>query len=212
MQTRIFKRKLLIIGRSGIAVEVRKRCLHRNLQPPIGKPVSINQRWRREETGNKKVLLGEHDRLHSGNFKALAATHVLASHHIVAAQHIGFRLGKTSAVSFVSAAGKLILLGAHQPADFVFGGLLAMRTVQRRHLLFRTFIKKFALFHRVVGRRSQLGPTANRLYYCTSLRDELWQDESNGKEKESEAIHRGRSCKDHGPRTDRSATRVTDSA
>jgi hypothetical protein len=157
-------------------------------------------------------LLGKHDRLHSGNLKALPATHILASHHIVAAQHIGFGLGEAGAVSFVSAAGKLILLGAHQPADFVFGGLLAMRTVQRRQLLFRAFIKKFALFHRVVGRRSQLGPTADRLYYCTSPRDELWQDESNGKEEESETFHRSRSGKDHGPRADRSASRVTDSA
>jgi len=167
-----------------------------------------------EERGNGKlkVLLGKHDRLHSGYLKALAATHVLASHHIVAAEHIGFRLGETSAVSFVSAAGKLIPLGAHQPADFVLGGLLAMRTVQRRHLLFRTFIEKFALFHRVVCGRSQPLRAVNRLYYCTSPRDELWQDESNGKEEESEAIHRGRSCKDHGPRTDRSAPGVTDSA
>jgi hypothetical protein len=103
----------------------------------------------------KIKLLGKHNRLDSGNLKAFAATHVLAGHHVVAAQHIGFRLGETSAVSFVSAAGKLILLGAHQPADFVFGGLLAMRTVQRRHLFFRAFIKKFALFHRLFGGRSQ---------------------------------------------------------
>jgi hypothetical protein len=159
------------------------------------------------------VLLGKHDRLHSGNLEAFPATHVLASHHIVAAQHIRFRLGEAGAVSFVSASGKLILLGAHQPADFVFGGLLAMRTVQRRHLLFRAFIKKFALFHSLAGRRPQLGPTPDRLYYCTSPRDELWQDESNGKEEEEgETVYRSGSGEDDGTGTDRSAPGVTDSA
>src|SRR5580704_12456870 len=157
-------------------------------------------------------LLGKHDRLHSGNLKALPATHILASHHIVAAQHIGFGLGEAGAVSFVSAAGKLILLGAHQPADFVFGGLLAMRTVQRRQLLFRAFVKKFALFHRVVDGQSRPRPAANRLYYCTSPRDELWQDESNGKEEESETVYRGGRGEDDGKGTDRSAPGVTDSA
>jgi hypothetical protein len=29
-----------------------------------------------------------------------------------------------------------------------------MRTIQRRHLFFRPFIKKLAFFHRVVGRSS----------------------------------------------------------
>src|SRR5579863_6975517 len=104
--------------------------------------------------GDKKALLGKHDRLYAGNLEALAAAHILAGHHVIAAEHVGFGFSEAGAIALVGAAGKLFLLGAHQPVDFVFSGLLAMRTIQRRHLLFRPFIKKLAFFHRVVGRSS----------------------------------------------------------
>jgi|SRR5580658_6843505 hypothetical protein len=162
----------------------------------------------REERKRGEKLLGEHDRLHSGNLKALAAPHIFAGHHVIATQHVGLGFGEAGAVSFVSPARQLILLGAHQPADFVLGGLLAMRTVQGRCLFLRPFIKKIALFHKVVGAK----PTHSAKYYCTSLKDELWQDGSDGKKEEAEALHCGRSRKDHGPRTDRCAACVTSSS
>ena len=94
-----------------------------------------------------RLLFRKYDRLHAGNFEALSAAHVLASHHVVAAEHVGTGLGEAGAVAFVGSAGKLLFLGTYQPVDFVFGGLLAMGTVQRRNLLVRPFVKKFALVH-----------------------------------------------------------------
>jgi hypothetical protein len=120
----------------------------------MGKPVSINEWGKERKCEDKKELLGKHDRLHAGNLEALAASHILAGHHVIAAEHVGFGFSEAGAVAFVGAAGKLVLLGTHQPVDFVFSGLLAMRTIQRRQLLLRPFIKKLALFHRVVSRSS----------------------------------------------------------
>jgi len=102
--------------------------------------------WNRGNAGTKK-LVGKHDRLHSGNLETLAASHILASHHVVSSDHVGARFSEAGAVAFVGAPGKLILLGAHQPVDFVLGGLLAMGTVECRCFLFRTFVEKLALFH-----------------------------------------------------------------
>jgi hypothetical protein len=39
-----------------------------------------------------------------------------------------------------------------------------MRTIQRRHLLLRPFIKKLAFFHRVVGRSSLVFGQAAAIY------------------------------------------------
>ncbi|MGB8968851.1 MAG: hypothetical protein WCC16_08620, partial [Candidatus Sulfotelmatobacter sp.] len=47
----------------------------------------------------------------------------------------------------VGASGKLALLGAHDPGNFVLGGLMAMGTVQGCHLLLSALVKKIALFH-----------------------------------------------------------------
>ena len=70
--------------------------------------------------GAKKILLGRDliqkcHRLDPGNFKALAATQVLAHDHIVAANHVRLRFGKLGTVALVSASGELLLLGPHQP-------------------------------------------------------------------------------------------------
>ena len=61
------------------------------------------------------LLIEERDGLDSGNFKALAAADVLAHDHVVAADHIRLRFGKLGAITLVSAAGELLLLGPHQP-------------------------------------------------------------------------------------------------
>src|SRR5208282_1237267 len=107
-----------------------------------------------------RPLLGEHDRLHARNLKALAAAHVLARHQIVFAQHVGSRLGKSGAVALVGSARKLALLGSHHPGDFVLRRLVAVRAVQCRRLLFLPLVKKIALFHgvRLSSAGSELRP------------------------------------------------------
>jgi hypothetical protein len=93
--------------------------------------------------------------LQAGNLEAFAAADVFAGHHVVFAQHVGAGFGEAGAVALVGAAAELALFGANDPGDFILGGLLAVGTVQIRHLLFWTFVEKFALFHKtVVGRWS----------------------------------------------------------
>ena len=102
------------------------------------------------------MLFRNHRRL-SGDFEAFAAAHVFAGHHVVFADHVGAGFGEAGAIAFVGASGKLALLSAHHPGDFILGGLMAMRTVQRGRFFFLTFIEKFTFFHKpslVVSRSS----------------------------------------------------------
>jgi hypothetical protein len=92
-------------------------------------------------------LLGEDDGLHAGNLKAFAAAHILAGHQIVFAQHVGAGFGEAGAIALIGATRQLSLLGADNPGHFVFGGLMAMRTIERGHLSFWPFIEKVAFFH-----------------------------------------------------------------
>jgi hypothetical protein len=108
----------------------------------------------RYETGVHKVpvsldqtLFREHNRLQTRYFKALTAAHVLASHHVVFADHVGAGLGETSAVAFVRTASQLSFFCAHQPRHFIFGRLMAMGTIECGQLLFRPFVEKVAFFH-----------------------------------------------------------------
>src|SRR5580704_3851896 len=101
------------------------------------------------------MLLGENHRLEAGDFEAFAAADVFAGHHVVFAEHVGAGFGEAGAVALVGAAGELLLFGANNPGDFILGGLTAVGTVQVRQFLFRAFIEKFALFHKIaVGRWS----------------------------------------------------------
>jgi hypothetical protein len=91
--------------------------------------------------------VGENHRLHAGDLKPFAAAHILASHLVVFAQHIGARFGKAGTVALVGASAKLALLGAHDPGDFILAGLLAMRTVQGCRFPFSAFVEKISFFH-----------------------------------------------------------------
>jgi hypothetical protein len=95
------------------------------------------------------MLFRKHYRLHARNFEAFAAAHVLAGHHVVAAEHIGAGFGEAGAIALVGSAEQLLFLGTYQPIDFVLGGLLAMGTIQRRNFFVRPFVKKFSLVHRL---------------------------------------------------------------
>lgn len=72
--------------------------------------MAVKRGYRSEE-----LIVQKRDGLDSGHFKPLAAADVLAHCHIVTADHIRLRLGELGAVAFVSTAGELALLGAHQP-------------------------------------------------------------------------------------------------
>src|SRR5215470_19722560 len=95
-----------------------------------------------------RSLVEECHRLDSCHFKTLAATQVLAHNQIVAADHVGAGLGKFGAIALIGAWRKLSFLGAYQPGQFVFIGLLTMRAVQGVRLPGFFLVKKIALIHK----------------------------------------------------------------
>ena len=56
------------------------------------------------------------------------------------------------AIAIIGTARELPLFGADDPVDFVFAGLLAVRTVEIRRLLFQALVEKIAFFHESVVR------------------------------------------------------------
>src|SRR5215469_4649661 len=94
------------------------------------------------------TLFQKSHRLNTRNFKTLAATQVLAHNQIVATDHVGAGLGKFGAIALIGAWRKLSFLGAYQPGQFVFIGLLTMRAVQGVRLPGFFLVKKIALIHK----------------------------------------------------------------
>lgn len=94
-----------------------------------------------------EALFRKYHGLQTGDLKTLAAANVLAAHHVIFSQHVGFCFGKSGAVALIGVTRKLLFPGAHDPGNFIIPGLVAVWTVQSGLLLLRTFIKKFALFH-----------------------------------------------------------------
>ena len=76
------------------------------------------------------------------DLEALAAADVFATHLIVAAHHIGLRLGKAGAIPLIGIALQRCLLATHQPGDLVLPGLAAVGAGQRVGALLRPLIKK----------------------------------------------------------------------
>src|SRR5258706_14118134 len=105
---------------------------------------------------DERRLAQKRHALHACDLKALPAADILADHHVVAAKHIGLRLGKLRAVPVVGAGRQILFLGTHQPLDFILSRLMAMRAIQGRRLLIRPLVKKFALIHEVRSRVSVL--------------------------------------------------------
>lgn len=102
--------------------------------------------WDWEEA--RSVSVQERYALQSCYLEALAATHVLAGHHVVSPHHVGPSFGKAGAIALVGSAGKLLFLGADQPADFVLRRLMAVRTIQRVCFFVRSLVEKFPFVHR----------------------------------------------------------------
>jgi hypothetical protein len=87
------------------------------------------------------------DRLDARDLEALAAANILAGHHVVTADHIRLGFGELGAIALVGAAGKLLLLGTHQPGELIFTRLAAVRTGQRMRLFGFFFVKKVSFIH-----------------------------------------------------------------
>ena len=107
------------------------------------KPASINEGDRKRECG----LLGEHYRLHAGDFETLTAAHVFAGHKIIFTQHVRARFGETGAIALVGPARELSFLSAYDPSDLIFRRLMTMRAVQGGHLFFGPLVKEFFFVH-----------------------------------------------------------------
>src|SRR5258708_32047271 len=92
-------------------------------------------------------LFGENYRLHARDVETLPAAQILASHHVVFAQHVGAGFGEAGAIALVGATAELTLLSADYPVNFVLAGLLAVGTVERRRFFLLALVEKFAFFH-----------------------------------------------------------------
>src|SRR5579864_4899521 len=95
---------------------------------------------------NWAYLFRKHSRL-SRNVKPFPAPHILASHHVVFPHHVRPELGKARPVALVGPSRQLTLFGTHDPRNFILRRLVAMRTIQRRRLLFLLLVKEISLFH-----------------------------------------------------------------
>ena len=97
--------------------------------------------------GIHMLLLKERHALHARDLKPLPAADILANHHVVAPQHIGLCLGEFRAVTIICPWRQTLLLGSHQPLNFIFRRLMTVRTAQVRRFLIRPLVEKFALIH-----------------------------------------------------------------
>src|ERR1700690_2518404 len=124
---------------------------------------------------DRNLLIQKSHGLHAGNLETLTATQVFARYQVVAAHHVGTGLGELGAVTLVGASRKLALLGADEPAQVIFGGLMAMRAVEGRLASFLLLIVQIALVHHVLRAgcrpnpahhiRTQLQPCCEVLSY-----------------------------------------------
>jgi hypothetical protein len=101
-----------------------------------------------EHRGSWCDSVEESDGLDAGDFESLPATHILAHQHVVFAQHVRTCFGKARAVALIGASGKLPFFGTDDPEQFVFLGLVTMRTIQSCRFFFGPLVKKISLFHR----------------------------------------------------------------
>jgi hypothetical protein len=124
---------------------------------------------RREDTEvpskNKPSLrrlpkLDERYRLNPHHVETFPAPHILATHRVIAANHVALRLGKTSPVAVIGPSRQLGFLSPHHPVDLILTLLPTVRTRHHMRPLLRLFIKKVPLFHmHLAGRRPVLLPS-----------------------------------------------------
>ena len=103
--------------------------------------------WSSDCTFAERRSLSEDYRLHSGNIKPLPAPRVLALHEIIAAKHIGLRVGKFRAVTFVGVAAQYLLLGTHQPPDLVAVRVPAVQAREVRWLPSFRLVEEIPFIH-----------------------------------------------------------------
>ena len=100
---------------------------------------------RRRRTG--PLLRQKRQRLQPRNLERLAAADVGAGQFVVAAHHIGLRLGEAGSVALVGVARQLRPFAANYPGNFVFPRLAALGAGQSVAALLRRLVEKFPLFH-----------------------------------------------------------------
>jgi hypothetical protein len=83
------------------------------------------------------------------NLEGLAAADVGAGELVVAAHHIGLRLGKAGSIALVGSAGQLRTLAPHYPGDLVLARLAALGAREGVGSQFRGLVEKIPFFHRV---------------------------------------------------------------
>src|SRR5271168_1525534 len=118
-------------------------------------------------TAKEVFHLDKRHRLDPHDIEALPAPNVLASHRVVAADHIALRLCKTRPVAVIGPSRQLCLLSTHDPVDLVLPLLSTVRTGHHMRPLLCFFIEKIALFHTTphpVG--GPLRPAALHLQSC----------------------------------------------
>ncbi len=113
-------------------------------------------------TNRPKWSIEERHGLHAGNFKPLAAAHVLAHQDVILAEHVGSSLGKTRTIALVGAGREASLLGTNQPADLVLRGLMTMWAIEVGWLLVGSFVEEFAFVHRGQSSVDSHRPSAKR--------------------------------------------------
>jgi len=87
------------------------------------------------------------DGLERRDLKGFAATNVRAGELVVAADHIGLRLGELGAVALICVTGELGTFAPHDPGDLVFAGLSAFGTGEVVCSRFSGLVEKVAFFH-----------------------------------------------------------------
>ena len=133
----------------------------------VQNPVS-SQRTRREGYAyvldgvdrRLKHILDKCHRLNPSHVEALPAPDILAPDQVVPTHHVALGLGEPCPVTVVGSARQLRFLTAHQPPQFIFGLLAAVRTRHHMRTLLRPLIKKITLFHPAPRR------TPNRPIWC----------------------------------------------
>ena len=103
---------------------------------------------RRTASPSVEPLLGQECKcLQLRDLKWLAAADVGAGELVVAAHHVGLRLGKAGSVALIGIAGQLRTFAAYYPRNLVLGRLAALGAGKVVAALFGGLDEKFPLFH-----------------------------------------------------------------
>jgi hypothetical protein len=95
----------------------------------------------------RTAVLNKGYRLDTHDVEAFPAANIFATHRIVAPDHIALRFGEACPVAVIGSSGQLRLFSPYHPLDLILSLLPAVGTGHHMRTLFRSLIKKIALFH-----------------------------------------------------------------